>query len=120
MPTEKYELSHGIKHFYIAVEKEEWKLDTLRDLYDTCLNDKLVVIYCNPGRKLEWLTEKLEEHQCRVGAFVLDLNANVIVRLTSSICRPVRTIFRLTSHVNNATFCCCACVCLCVRSLCKQ
>jgi superfamily II DNA/RNA helicase len=25
----------GIKQFFVAVEKEEWKFDTLTDLYDT-------------------------------------------------------------------------------------
>ncbi len=25
----------GIKQFFVAVEKEEWKFDTLCDLYDT-------------------------------------------------------------------------------------
>merc|ERR1712100_300449 len=36
MPLEVLELTlEGIKQFYIAVEREEWKLDTLCDLYET-------------------------------------------------------------------------------------
>lgn len=27
----------GIKQFFVAVEKEDWKFDTLCDLYDTCV-----------------------------------------------------------------------------------
>ena len=27
--------SEGIRQFYVAIEKEEWKLDTLCDLYET-------------------------------------------------------------------------------------
>ena len=28
-------MSQGIKQFFVAVEREEWKFDTLCDLYDT-------------------------------------------------------------------------------------
>ena len=41
----------GIKQFYIAVEKEEWKFDTLCDLYDT-LTITQAVIFCNTRRKV--------------------------------------------------------------------
>lgn len=40
----------GIKQFYIAVEKEEWKLDTLCDLYETVTITQ-AVIFCNTRRK---------------------------------------------------------------------
>jgi len=34
--VKKEELTlEGIRQFYVAVEKEEWKLDTLIDLYET-------------------------------------------------------------------------------------
>ncbi|KAG6328730.1 hypothetical protein ID866_10359, partial [Astraeus odoratus] len=36
----------GIKQFYVAVEKEEWKLDTLCDLYETVTITQ-AVIFCN-------------------------------------------------------------------------
>ena len=48
----------GIKQFYIAVEKEEWKLDTLCDLYETVTITQ-AVIFCNTRRKVDWLTEKM-------------------------------------------------------------
>ena len=47
----------GIKQFFVAVEREEWKFDTLCDLYDT-LTITQAVIFCNTRRKV------------RVGAFV--------------------------------------------------
>jgi len=50
----------GIKQFCIAVEKEEWKFDTLTDLYDT-LTITQAVIFCNTRRKVEWLTEKMRK-----------------------------------------------------------
>ena len=50
----------GIKQYFIAVEKEEWKFDTLCDLYDT-LTITQAVIFCNTRRKVDWLTDKMRE-----------------------------------------------------------
>ena len=41
----------GIKQFFVAVEKEEWKFDTLCDLYDT-LTITQAVIFTNTKRKV--------------------------------------------------------------------
>jgi translation initiation factor 4A len=49
----------GIRQFYIAIEKEEWKLDTLCDLYET-LTITQAIIYCNTRRKVDWLCEKMQ------------------------------------------------------------
>lgn len=52
----------GIKQFFVAVEREEWKFDTLCDLYDT-LTITQAVIFCNTKRKvflwLLWLLPTL-------------------------------------------------------------
>ncbi|CAL9049167.1 unnamed protein product [Musa banksii] len=40
----------GIKQFFVAVEREEWKFDTLCDLYDTLVITQ-AVIFCNTKRK---------------------------------------------------------------------
>jgi ATP-dependent RNA helicase len=50
----------GIKQFFIAVEKEEWKFDTLVDLYET-LTITQAVIFCNTRRKVDWVSQKLTE-----------------------------------------------------------
>lgn len=50
----------GIKQFYIGIEKEEWKFETLCDLYET-LTITQAIIYTNTRRKVEWLKEKLSE-----------------------------------------------------------
>jgi len=50
----------GIKQFFVAVEKETWKFDTLCDLYDT-LTITQAVIFCNTRRKVDWLTEKMRK-----------------------------------------------------------
>jgi len=57
----------GIKQFYIAVEREEWKLDTLCDLYDT-LNITQAVIFCNTRRKVDWLTDKMRGREFTVSS----------------------------------------------------
>lgn len=41
----------GIKQFFVAVEREEWKFDTLCDLYDT-LTITQAVIFVNTKRKV--------------------------------------------------------------------
>lgn len=48
----------GIKQFFVAVEKEEWKFGALCDLYDT-LTITQAVIYCNTRSKV-----------CHVASFV--------------------------------------------------
>jgi len=50
----------GIKQFFVAVEKEEWKFDTLCDLYDT-LTITQAVIFCNTRKKVGWLTNKMRD-----------------------------------------------------------
>lgn len=62
----------GIKQFYIAVEKEEWKLDTLSDLYETVTITQ-AVIFCNSRRKVDWLTEKLTAREFTVSAMHGDM-----------------------------------------------
>ena len=50
--VKKEELTlEGIRQFYISVEREEWKLDTLCDLYET-LTITQAVIFCNTRRKV--------------------------------------------------------------------
>lgn len=50
----------GIKQFFVAVEKEDWKFDTLCDLYDT-LTITQAVIFCNTQVKVDWLANKMRE-----------------------------------------------------------
>merc|ERR1711948_103264 len=48
----------GIRQFYVAIEKEEWKLDTLCDLYET-LTITQAIIYCNTRRKADRLAKEM-------------------------------------------------------------
>jgi len=63
----------GIKQFYIAVEQEEWKLDTLCDLYET-LTITQAIIYCNTRRKVDWLMEKMQSRDFTVSAMHGDMD----------------------------------------------
>merc|ERR1719345_635281 len=63
----------GIKQFYIAVEREEWKLDTLCDLYET-LTITQAIIYCNTRRKVDWLTEKMQSRDFTVSSMHGDMD----------------------------------------------
>ncbi|CAN8063958.1 unnamed protein product [Agarophyton chilense] len=63
----------GIKQFYIAVEKEDWKFETLCDLYETVTITQ-AIIYTNTRRKVEWLTEKLSERDFTVSMLHGDMD----------------------------------------------
>lgn len=68
--VKKEELTlEGIRQFYINVEREEWKLDTLCDLYET-LTITQAVIFINTRRKVDWLTEKMHARDFTVSAMV--------------------------------------------------
>jgi translation initiation factor 4A len=66
----------GIKQFYVNVDREEWKLDTLCDLYET-LAITQSVIFINTRRKVDWLTDKMRgmsstpSYCCFPGCFAL-------------------------------------------------
>ncbi|KDD74664.1 DEAD/DEAH box helicase [Helicosporidium sp. ATCC 50920] len=65
----------GIKQFYVGVEKEEWKLDTLCDLYET-LAITQSVIFANTRRKVDWLTDRMRERDHTVSATHGDMDQN--------------------------------------------
>lgn len=48
----------GIKQYYVMLQKEEWKYDTLCDLYQH-LNINQALIYTNKRQRAEWLAEKM-------------------------------------------------------------
>jgi translation initiation factor 4A len=62
----------GIKQFYIAVDKEEWKFETLCDLYET-LTITQAIIYCNTRRKVDWLTDKMGQRDFTVSSMHGDM-----------------------------------------------
>lgn len=72
--VKKEELTlEGIKQFYVNIEKEDWKLETLCDLYET-LTITQAVIFCNTRRKVDWLTEKMHQKDFTVSAMHGDMS----------------------------------------------
>mmetsp|Transcript_8511 Transcript_8511/g.16138 ORF Transcript_8511/g.16138 Transcript_8511/m.16138 type:complete len:412 (-) Transcript_8511:55-1290(-) len=65
----------GIKQFHVNVEREEWKLDTLCDLYET-LAITQSVIFANTRRKVDWLTDKMRARDHTVSATHGDMDQN--------------------------------------------
>ncbi|KAG2374437.1 hypothetical protein C9374_010721 [Naegleria lovaniensis] len=55
----------GIKQFFVSVEKEEWKFETLCDLYNS-LTVTQAVIFCNKRDKVEWLAKQMKKHNFTV------------------------------------------------------
>ncbi|PIK34902.1 translation initiation factor eIF4A II [Apostichopus japonicus] len=71
--VKKEELTlEGIKQFFIQVEKEEWKLETLCDLYET-LTITQAVIFLNTRRKVDWLHAKMTEKDFTVSSMHGDM-----------------------------------------------
>lgn len=62
----------GIKQFYISVDREEWKIETLFDLYNT-ITVTQAIIYANTRRKVDFLTRKMLDNNFTVSAIHGDM-----------------------------------------------
>jgi translation initiation factor 4A len=72
--VKKEELTlEGIKQYFIAIDKEEWKYDTLVDLYSS-FSVSQTIIYCNTRRKVDWLTNRLQRNDFMVSCIHSDMN----------------------------------------------
>merc|ERR1711920_636011 len=71
--VKKEELTlEGIRQFYVAIEKEDWKLDTLCDLYET-LTITQAIIYCNTRRKVDFLADQLQKRDFTISIMHAEL-----------------------------------------------
>lgn len=82
----------GIKQFYVNVEKEEWKLETL------CEAITQSVIFVNTRRKVDWLTDKMRSHDT-VWATHGDMDQNT----RDIIMREFRSVFPCSYHHRSAS-----------------
>ncbi len=57
LPADEVTLE-GIKQYYVQIDREEQKLDTLCDLYEH-LSITQALIYCSTRQKVEWLSEQM-------------------------------------------------------------
>lgn len=48
----------GIRQFYVDIEREEWKLDTICDLYENLMVAQSIV-YCNTQRRADRLAQEM-------------------------------------------------------------
>ncbi|KAK6198752.1 eukaryotic initiation factor 4A-12 [Scheffersomyces amazonensis] len=62
----------GIKQYHIQCEKEDWKFDTLCDLYDS-LTITQAVIFCNTKVKVNWLSDQMKKQNFTVVAMHGDM-----------------------------------------------
>lgn len=65
---------------------QEWKLDTLCDLYET-LTITQAVIFINTRRKVDWLTEKMHARDFTVSALV----SGLLECWEEAMCPPLTT-----------------------------
>merc|ERR1740123_149873 len=62
----------GIRQFYIAIEKEGWKLDILCDLYETVTITQSI-IYCNSRRKVDFVAAEMAKRDFTISVMHADL-----------------------------------------------
>ena len=70
----------GINQYYIDIEKEEWKLDVLCDLYET-ITISQTVIFCSSKKKVMWLQEELESREFTTSIIHGDMDNNDRIRV---------------------------------------
>jgi translation initiation factor 4A len=63
----------GIRQYYVAIEKDEWKLDTLCDLYES-LTITQAIIYCNLRRKVDYLADQMTKRDFTVSTMHANLD----------------------------------------------
>lgn len=63
----------GIKQFFVNVEKEAWKNETLCDLYEA-ISITQAVIFCNTRRRVDELTKHLQDKNFTVSAMHGDMD----------------------------------------------
>jgi translation initiation factor 4A len=61
----------GIKQYYVTVE-EQYKLETLMDLYDS-VSIAQSIIFCNSRRKVSWLAEEMNKKEFTVSLMHSDM-----------------------------------------------
>jgi len=62
----------GIRQFYVAVEREDWKFETLCDLYET-VTIAQAIIYCNTRRKVDQLAHQMAKKDFTVSSMHGDM-----------------------------------------------
>lgn len=84
----------GINQYYVAVEKEEWKMDVLLNLYAN-LDINQALIYCNTKRRVEELERSMTEQDFVVSIMHGEMDQQkrevVMKQFRSGACRVLIT-----------------------------
>jgi hypothetical protein len=117
-PPPSLALAHPFCQFYVGVDKEDWKLDTLCDLYET-LTITQAIIYCNTRRKVDFLTEKMQERDFPVSATHGEMDMKdremIMKEFRSGATRVLITTDLLARGIDVQQVCVSPCVCVCGR-----
>lgn len=93
----------GMKQFFIGFERKEWKFDTLCDFYPT-LSVKQAIIFCNTQENVNFLTEKMLEHNFVVGSMHGDMSQRerdlIMLEFRSGNCRILITTDKWTRGID--------------------
>jgi len=65
----------GIKQFYVDIQKEEWKLETLSDLYET-LSIEQSIVYCNSRRKVDSVASAMQQKNFTVSSMHSEMDSD--------------------------------------------
>ena len=63
----------GIKQYYVPLEKEDWKLEVLMNLYMN-LEINQAIIYCNTTKRVNWLAKELNDNDFTVSSMSGDMD----------------------------------------------
>jgi translation initiation factor 4A len=74
LPPEEVTLE-GISQYYVPLEKDEWKLEVLCDIYEG-LSIKQSLIYCNTRERAEWLHNNMMKREFTVSLIHGDMDAS--------------------------------------------
>jgi translation initiation factor 4A len=84
----------GITQFYIDIQREDWKIDVIYDLYAS-LAISQCVIFCNSKKKVEWVSTQMTEKKFPVESIHGDMTSkersNVMGRFRSGSARVLIT-----------------------------
>jgi len=65
----------GIRQFYVVIEKDEWKFETLCDLYKT-LTISQCVIFCNSKKRVDILAQQMNNYKFTVSSMHGDMTSD--------------------------------------------
>jgi translation initiation factor 4A len=75
----------GIKQYFINMEKEEWKIETLCDLYNNETFTHPTVVFRNSRKKVDQLSVMLEERELAASATVRRITFSSTLNMTNSL-----------------------------------